>query len=610
MTQAPISDYGVIGDQHTAALVGPDGGIDWCCAPRFDSPSFFGALLDETRGGTWRIAPLGASTTEQRYLPGTNILVTTFRLAAGGVVEVTDLMPIGPARRHGTEVLRRVHCTRGTAEIGVLFEPRFDYAQRPPQLHRRAAGVLATDDDDDVATIASAREVPWQIGDGRAEARLALGTGDRTWFIVRFDDDEVHPVDAYHPQEKLDATARWWDEWSARLDYQGPYRQAVERSALALKLCCYEPTGAVVAAPTTSLPGGVGGGRNWDYRYTWLRDSAFVVDALDRLGYETEANAFVQFLKRTSRKATPRHLQIMFGVDGRRDLPEHVLQHLAGYRDNRPVRIGNGAVGQFQLDVYGELLETANIWRRHHPMSEGAWRVFRQLVEWTADHWREPDHSIWEPRLEPKHYVFSKVMAWVALERGARMATDLQLPGDIDRWRKEAATIHAEVLERGWDRQRQTFLQAYDEPHLDASALIIPKVRFLSRKDLRVKSTLAAVRRDLATSCEDLIYRYRSADGLEGTEGSFVICSCWVVGNLAMTGEHAEAERLFRLLLKRGGALGLFAEEIDPSTGEHLGNYPQALSHAALIQTAYLLERLRPAPSKGVAASPQGLLNS
>ena len=594
MTQPSISTYGVIGDLHTAALIGPQGGIDWCCAPRFDSPSLFAALLDEQRGGTWRIAPLGAATSEQRYLPGTNILVTTFRLAAGGVVEVTDLMPVGPARRHGTEVLRRVHCTRGTAEVGVSFEPRFDYGHRLAQMHRRSTGVLATDEDDDVATIASAQEVTWELAEGRAEARLTLATGDRTWFILRFDDDDVHPVDAYRPQEKLDATARWWDEWSARLTYGGPYRQAVERSALALKLCCYEPSGAVVAAPTTSLPGGVGGGRNWDYRFTWLRDSAFVLYALDRLGYDAEGNAFVQFLKRTSRKSSPRHLQIMFGVDGRRDLPERILDHLAGYRGNAPVRIGNGAVGQFQLDVYGELLETANIWRRHHPMSEGAWRVFRTLVDWTADHWREPDHSIWEPRLEPKHYVFSKVMAWVALDRGVRIATLLRLPGDVDRWRREAAVIHEEVLEHGWDRSRQTFLQSYDEPHLDAAALLLPNVGFLPRTDPRVRTTLAAVRRELATSCEDLIYRYRSADGLEGTEGAFVICSCWVINNLAMTGEHAEAERLFRLLLKRGGSLGLYAEEIEPSTGEHLGNYPQALSHAGLIQTAYLLERLRP----------------
>lgn len=595
MTQPSISDYGVIGDLHTAALVGPHGGIDWCCAPCFDSPSIFGALLDETKGGTWRIAPIGAATTEQRYLPGTNILVTTFRLSAGGVVEVTDLMPVGPARVHGTEVFRRIQCSRGAVEVGVTFEPRFDYAQRPTQLHQRAAGVLATDADNDVATVASSTDVKWELQDARAVAHLTLGTGDRSWFVLRFDDDEVHPVESYRPQEKLDASARWWDEWSSRLRYEGPYRQAVERSALALKLCCFEPTGAVVAAPTTSLPGGVGGGRNWDYRYSWLRDAAFVLYALDRLGYDTEANAFVQFLKRTSRRATPRHLQIMFGIDGRRDLPEQVLEHLAGYRGNFPVRIGNGAYGQFQLDVYGELLETAHQWRKRHPMSEGAWKVFRGLVDWTADHWREPDHSIWEPRLEPRHYVFSKVMAWVALNRGARIASELHLAGDVERWRKEAATLHAEVLDQGWDPERQTFIQAYGAPHLDASALVIPKVGFLPRRDPRVKSTLAAVRKELATSCEDLIYRYRSADGLEGTEGAFVICSCWVVGNLALTGEHAEAERLFRLLLKRGGPLGLFAEEIDPATGEHLGNYPQALSHAAIIQTAYLLERLRPA---------------
>jgi GH15 family glucan-1,4-alpha-glucosidase len=594
VSQPAISDYGVIGDLHTAALVGSHGGIDWCCAPRFDSPSIFAALLDPANGGTWRIAPTGAATSEQRYLPGTNILVTTFRAAAGGVVEVTDLMPVGPARRHGTEVLRRVHCTRGTVEVEVLFAPCFDYGQRRAQLHRRSAGVLATDDDDDVATVASAPDVPWELGDGSATARLTLAAGDRSWFILRFDDDEVHPVDAYHPQEKLDATARWWDAWSARLRYEGPYRQAVERSALALKLCCFEPSGAVVAAPTTSLPEAAGGTRNWDYRYAWLRDSAFVVYALDRLGFDAEANAFVQFLKRACRRAGAKHLQIMFGVDGRRDLPEQVLEHLAGYRGARPVRIGNAAVGQFQLDVYGELLETANIWRRHHPMSEGAWKMFRGLVDWTADHWREPDHSIWEPRLEPRHYVFSKVMAWVALDRGARIARDLGLAGDVDRWRREAAALHAEVLDRGWDPERQTFVQAYGEAPLDAAVLVIPKVRFLPRTDPRIRTTLAAIRKELATTCEELVYRYRGPDGIEGTEGAFVICSCWMIGDLAMTGEHAEAERLFRLLLHRSSPLGLFAEEIDPATGEQLGNYPQALSHAAIINTAYLLERMRP----------------
>jgi alpha,alpha-trehalase len=596
----PISDYGVIGDLHTAALVGRHGAIDWHCAPRFDSQSVFAALLDHARGGRWRIAPAGPATGEQRYLPGTNVLVTTFRLEAGGVVAVTDFMPVGGAREGRTEIHRRVQCTRGAADVEVEFQPRFDYGLRVPALARRACGVLATDEEDDVATVSCAPAIDWKIEDGRAIARLSLATDEPAWFVLRFDDDEVHPVDRYRSQEKLDATAQWWDAWSSRLRYHGPFRQEVERSALALKLCCYEPSGAVIAAPTTSLPetppgsAGGGGDRNWDYRYTWLRDSAFVLYALDRFGYDAEADAFLQFLKRVCRRADGRHQQIMFALDGRRDIPERVLEHLDGYRGARPVRIGNGAADQFQLDVYGELLEAAEIWRRKHTMTEGVWKALRQLVDWTADHWREPDQSIWEPREKPKHFVFSKVMAWVALDRGTRMARELGLPGDAERWQREAGLIRGEVLERGWDSARRTFVQAYGEPQLDAALLVIPKVRFLHRSDPRVRSTLEAVRRELGSVCEELIYRYRSPDGVGGDEGAFVACSFWMVQNLAMVGDFAEAERLFKNLLRRGNHLGLFAEEIDPATGEHLGNFPQALSHAAVINTAYVLERLRP----------------
>jgi GH15 family glucan-1,4-alpha-glucosidase len=594
MAYLPIGDYGVIGDLHTAALVGRTGSIDWFCAPRFDSPSIFGALLDDARGGRWRIAPAGPATSEQRYLPGTNVLVTTFRVESGGVLVVTDFMPIGPAREGRTEIHRRVQCTRGTADVVVEFQPRFDYGLHLPTIVRRAHGVLATDRDNDVATASADPAIPWQIEDGRAAARFTLSAEQAAWFVHRFDDDEVHPLAGYHSQEKLEATAQWWDAWSSGLHYQGPYRQEVERSALVLKLCTYEPSGALIAAPTTSIPESFGGERNWDYRYAWLRDSAFVLYALDRLGCEAEAKAFIQFLKRVCRRADQRHLQIMYAADGRRELGERILEHLEGYRGARPVRIGNGAAGQFQLDVYGEILETANIWRKRHPMTEGLWKTLREVVEWTAAHWQEPDLSIWEPRHEPKHHVFSKVMAWVALERGARMASELGLAGDVESWRREADRLHAEVLERGWDPARRTFVQVYGEPQLDAALLVIPKVRFLHRSDPRVRSTLEAVRRELATSCEELIYRYRTPDGLSGDEGAFVPCSFWVVQNLAMVGDFDQAERLFRNLLRRANHLGLFAEEIDPATGEQLGNFPQGLSHAAVINTAYILERFRP----------------
>jgi GH15 family glucan-1,4-alpha-glucosidase len=592
----PIGDHGIIGDQHTAALVGRDGAIVWWCAPRFDAPSIFGALLDDARGGQWRIAPLGPWTSEQRYLPATNILVTTFHVADGAVVTVTDFMPVGDVRGRAPEIHRKVACARGSADVASLFAPRFDYATRPPLLEVRDHGVLATDQDDDVVTLVASCDIAWARDDGTATAVTRLTAGDTIWFVLRYDDDEVHPVAQYACQAKLDATARWWDAWVGTLAYRGPYRQDVERSALVLKLFCYEPTGAIIAAPTTSLPETQRGGRNWDYRYAWLRDSAFVLFALDRLGFTSLVDGFLGFLKRVNRRSDGRHLQIMFAVDGQRHLPERVLDHLAGYRGARPVRIGNGAAGQFQLDVYGELLEAVAIRFRNHPITEGLWKVLRGMVDWTAAHWHEPDFSIWEAREEPQHYVFSKMMAWVALDRGARLATRLRLDADVAAWRREADALRAEVLERGWDAARGCFVQVYGEPQLDASVLIAAKVGFLRRSDPRVRSCLDAVRRELGSSCEDLIYRYRAADGLEGREGAFVVCSFWMIQTLALVGRFAEAERLFRNLLRRGNHLGLFAEEIDPASGEHLGNFPQALSHAALLNTAYILERLRPRP--------------
>jgi len=604
VTYLPIQDYGIIGDLHTAALVGRNGSIDWWCAPRFDSPSVFAALLDDVRGGRCRVAPVGSWTSEQRYLPGTNILVTTFHVDGGGVVEVTDFMPVGPVRAGASEIHRRVRCTRGGASVDIVFAPRFDYAQRPPVLSQRTHGVLATDAEDDVASLVAPAHVAWRLEDGQAVTQLPLETDQAVWLVLRYDDDEVHPVDAYASQEKLDATARWWDAWLAQVRYKGPYRLEVERSALALKLCCYEPSGAIVGAPTTSLPEAHGGARNWDYRYTWLRDSAFVLFGLERLGCEGEADAFWRFLKRVCRRSDGRHVQVMYGIDGRRALPEQVLDHLEGYRGARPVRTGNDAAGQFQLDVYGELLET--VFSRHRlreQVTEGLWTVVRSLVDWTAAHWHEPDWSIWEARLEPKHYVFSKVMAWTALDRGLRIATELGLPADVDRWRAAAAAVHAEVLEKGWDPVRQTFVQAYGEPGLDAALLVIPKTGFLPRTDPRVRQTLAAVRRELASSCEDLLYRYRSPDGLAGPEGAFLACSFWMVQNLALIGEFAEAERLFKNLLRRANHVGLLAEQIDPTTGDHLGNFPQALSHAELLGTACALERLRPeAPDPGYSS--------
>ncbi|HSE27631.1 MAG TPA: glycoside hydrolase family 15 protein [Gemmatimonadales bacterium] len=588
----PIADYGVIGDLRTAALVSRDGSVDWWCLPRFNDPSVFAALLDADRGGRWRIGPAAAATSEQRYLPGTNVLVTTFHLEAGGAAAVTDFLPMGPARGAEPVIFRRVAGHRGRVPMATRFQPRFEYGREAARFTMRRAGLIATESGRALA-LSAWPELEWSLEGDATTATFELGAGEERWFVLRWDHDETPAAVTLGPQAALDATIGYWDAWVAPLDYHGPYRAEVQRSALALKLLQYEPSGAIVAAPTTSLPEWIGAGRNWDYRFTWLRDSAYVLYALDSLGILSEADAFQRFLLRALRRDDASHLQVLYAPHGDREADERVLDHLEGYAGSAPVRVGNGAATQFQLDVYGELLDTIAIAHRTREPGEAAWSSVERLVDWVAENWGRPDWGIWEARLEPRHHVCSKVMAWAALDRGASLAEQYGLRGDGARWRAEAAAVKAEVLEQGWDPARSTFVQAYGEPGLDASTLVIPKVRFLPRTDPRVRGTLEAIRRELGAGPEELIYRYRSPDGLAGDEGAFVACSFWMIQNVALTGDFEEAERLFRLLLRRASPVGLFAEEIDPRTGDHLGNYPLGLSHAALINTAVMLERLR-----------------
>ena len=591
----PISAYGLIGDMRTAALVALDGSIDWCCLPRFDSGSVFAALLDTERGGTWSIQPEGRWTSTQRYLPRTNILETTFRTADDGIATVTDFMPVaedgGPAGPH-PEIHRRLRCSRGRVLMNMVFMPRFEYGARATRLEQLRAGLFATDRTDQVLTLSSAQPFEWMIEQSTATTRFSMEKGEERWVVLRYDDDDIHPVGRYESVRKLDNTAAFWQQWSSKVRYRGPFRGMVKRSALALKLLTHSETGAMIAAPTTSLPEAIGGTRNWDYRFVWLRDAAFTLAALDAVGHHREADQFMRFLKKVCRHEGGGHLQIMYGIDGRRDLVERQLDHLTGYRNSRPVRVGNGAVGQLQLDVYGEVLETADIWRRNHDMTEGTWRVLRGLVDWVSKNWHLPDYSIWEVRGEVRHYVFSKVMSWVALDRGIRMAEELSLESETAAWREARDTLHAEIMERGWSESRQSFVQSYGDEALDAAALAIPMVRFLPWNHPRVHSTVRTVARELTTLDGELVYRYRHPDGLEGEEGAFSICTFWLAQALAMIGEKERAERVFRRMLRHANHVGLYSEEIEPATGEFLGNFPQAFTHIALINCAAALARL------------------
>jgi len=549
--------------------------------------------LRSERGGTWSIRPAVDWTSTQRYLPRTNILETTFRTAAG-VAVLTDFMPVGedgrPASPH-PEIHRQLRCTRGRVPLQITFMPRFEYGARTTRLEQLRNGLFATDRTDQVLTLSSNKPCDWIVEQSTATARFTVEKGDDRWLVLRYDDDDIHPADRYESARKLDITAAFWARWAAGVRYSGPFRGMVKRSALALKLLTHAETGAIIAAPTTSLPETIGGIRNWDYRFVWLRDAAFTLAALDAVGHRREADAFMRFLKKVCRHEGGGHLQIMYGIDGRRDLVERQLDHLAGYMGSRPVRVGNGAVGQLQLDVYGEVLETADIWRRNFEMTEGTWRVLRGLVDWVSRNWQLPDSSIWEVRGEVRHYVFSKVMSWVAMDRGVRMAEELGLDGNTAEWRVQRDTLHAEILERGWSERHQSFTQAYDDDALDAAALAIPMVRFLPWNHPRVISTVQAVARELTSADGELVYRYRHPDGLEGEEGAFSICTFWLAQALTMIGERERAERVFRRMLRHANHVGLYSEEIDPQSGAFLGNFPQAFTHIALINCAAALAR-------------------
>jgi GH15 family glucan-1,4-alpha-glucosidase len=605
MAYLPIEHYGIIGNMRTAALVGMNGSIDWFCVPFFDSPSVFAAILDDQKGGRFEIAPQGEGIrAKQFYWPETNVLVTRF-LSPDGVGELIDFMPVGLPRESPwqDQLIRRVRVTRGTLAFRMKCRPAFDYARAQ---HRASIGPHGAIFESAVLTLALASAIPLSCDGETVHATFALQEGEEAVFLLRplkTEEECRRSPSNTETQEVFERTVEYWHRWLSQCTYTGRWREMVYRSALTLKLMTFEPTGAIIASPTCSLPESIGGGRNWDYRYTWIRDAAFTLYGLLRIGFTEEAKAYMQWLEaRAGEVKAVGTLQIVYGIDGRHNLKEQTLDHLDGYRGSRPVRIGNGAYAQLQLDIFGELLDSLYLYNKHvMPISYDVWVRIRHGLDWLCDNWQQPDEGIWEVRGGRRHFVYSKLMCWVAMDRGIRLADKRSFPADRDRWQRVRDQIYEDIMSKGWSQKRQAFVQHYDGDSLDASNLIMPMVFFMAPSDPRMLSTLNAINRSPKEGglvSDGLVYRYDSdtgGDGLTGGEGTFTMCSFWLVEALTRAGhvdgaKLTEARLLFERMLGHANHLGLYAEEIGGS-GEALGNFPQAFTHFALISAAFNLDR-------------------
>jgi GH15 family glucan-1,4-alpha-glucosidase len=601
----PIENYGIIGNMRTAALVGMNGSIDWLCLPHFDSPSVFAALLDAQKGGRFRIFPAGDDfRNKQFYWPDTNILVTRF-LHAGGIGEIEDYMPVGTRGASPDEVIRRVRVVRGRVSFHLECSPAFDYARAAPVIHLVEHGAHFVGPG---LTLGLASSVPLCQITGGVIADFSLGEGENVTFVLRRlapENELTRCPDVGQAEDLFRDTADFWRRWLSRCTYFGRWREIVQRSALTLKLLSFEPTGAIVAAPTCSLPESIGGQRNWDYRYTWIRDAAFTVYGLLRIGFTHEAARFMDWLKdrwqdTDDESAGP--LQLMYAIDGRSDLTEQTLDHLEGYRGSAPVRIGNAAHRQLQLDIYGELMDAVYLHNKYvAPIGYDRWRRLRRLVDWLCNHWQRPDDGIWEVRGGSRHFVYSKFMSWVALDRSLRLADKRSFPADRARWLQVRDEIYEDVMSQGWNAERNAFVQSYGSSALDASILLMPLVFFMAPSDPRMLSTIDAIRRSVdcgGLAADGLVYRYdpgSAPDQLGGREGTFNMCSFWLVEALTRAGytdvrRLEEARLRFEQVLGYANHVGLYSEQTGPS-GEALGNFPQAFTHLALISAAFNLDR-------------------
>lgn len=595
MAYHPIEDYGIIGDLRTAALVSSEGSVDFLPFPRLDGPTVFGALLDDADGGRFEIsAAMDGARRKQLYLPDTNVLLTRF-LSDAGVGEITDFMPVtvdAPA------LVRRVTCVRGPLTFRMRCRPRFDYgrAHHTVELDDRAAVFTAADDGGTRLVLHAPVEL--ETDGGQVHAEFTLEAGQHVDFVLTGAGDApgVPPDDV---DAALTATIAYWRDWLGASDYRGRWRDMVNRSALAMKLLTHAATGSIAAAATFGLPEEIGGERNWDYRFTWIRDASFTTVCLIRLGFRDEASRFLDFVAQRYQEAAGSDstgaLQIMYGLDGRHDLTEQVLENLEGYRGSGPVRIGNGAYTQTQLDIYGELLLAVDAFDEHvEPVAFELWQDLSASVEWVTAHWRDTDEGIWEVRGGRREFLYSRLMDWVAMDRAVRIAQRRSLPAPIEKWRATRDEIHGEIHRRFWSDDKQAFVQYAGGDTLDASALMMPLVGFIAPRDPRWLSTLERIGRELVDDA--LVYRYHpeaaASDGLEGSEGTFCMCSYWYVECLALAGDVDRARLLFEKMHGYANHLGLYAEEMDPA-GRYLGNFPQAFTHLGLVNAALSLgERL------------------
>jgi GH15 family glucan-1,4-alpha-glucosidase len=601
----PLSDYALIGNTHSAALIAPDGAVDWCCLPHFDSPAAFCRLLDAQRGGYLQLGAACPTRARRRYLDRTGVLETDLE-ADCGHLRIIDFMhspPIAQSRLgledpHCHRLLRRIECVNGTVPLELSFKPTFDFAREAARFEAVPGGIDA----------ASSRErlrlrldppPRMEVRGDTAAARFDLRAGQRCWMTLSHagagsGDASLRRTD---PAQLLEETYRHRHEWSALCDYAGPYEEQVHASARVLKLLTFSPTGALVAAPTASLPEEIGGLRNWDYRFCWLRDSALVLRALMAIGHRRAALDFFVWLEGLCELGGDPGcdgLQIVHRLDGGRDMPEVELPHLAGYRGSRPVRTGNGAARQLQLDVYGHVLDAALVCLREMalPLRPGLVRVLRHFADMAASRWREPDQGLWETRRDPQHHVSSKLMCWVALDRAVRMADAGWIGGGVDAWRREREAVRELILRDGYNGKAGAFTQVVGGRGLDASVLMMPLVGFIDARDERMRSTVERVQQEL--TAHGLVFRYREHDGVSGDEGTFAMCSYWLVQNLAQQGRLDKARRLFERIGTYASDLGLMSEEIDARNGMLLGNYPQGFTHLALIDAALAIEQATP----------------